>query len=79
MKWELISQGPETGCGCCTGLTLECPVLAVSPFTESVLTVDFHLTLILSFRFFILNSTFAGNVVTLNSTFARIVINSCYL
>ena len=52
---------------------------SVSPFTESVLTVDFHLTLILSFRFLILNSTFAGNVVTLNSTFARIVINSCYL
>ena len=63
MKGELISQGPKTGCGCCTGLTLECPVLAVSPFTESVLTVDFHLTLILSLMFFILNSAFAGNVV----------------
>ena len=36
---------------------------SVSPFTESVLTVDFHLTLILSLKFFILNSTLAGNVV----------------
>ena len=79
MKGEVISEDRRQGCGCCTVLTLECPVLAVSPFTESVLTVGFHLTLILSFRFLILNSTFAGNVVTLNSIFARIVINSCYL
>ena len=78
MKWELISPRPETGCGCCTGLTLECPVLSVSPFTESVLTVDFHLTLILSLMFFILNSAFAGSVV-IEINFVRIVINSCCL
>ena len=63
VKGEVISEDRRQGCGCCTVLTLECPVLAVSPFTESVLTVDFHLTLILSLMFFILNSTLAGNVV----------------
>ena len=57
------ARDPETGCGCCTDLTLECPVLSVSPFTGSVLTVDLCLTLILSLMFFILNSTLAGNVV----------------
>ena len=72
------ARDPETGCGCCTNLTLECPVLSVSPFTGSVLTGDLCFTLILSLKIFVLNSTLAGNVV-LEINFARIVINSCCL
>ena len=40
----------KTGCGCCTNLTLECPVLSVSPFTGSVLSEDLCFSLILSLR-----------------------------
>ena len=28
-KWELVSPRPDTGSGCCTGFTLECPVLSL--------------------------------------------------
>ena len=79
MKGEVISEDRRQGCGCCTVLTLECPVLAVSPFTESVFHCRFssYTEIVIQASYIELN--FAGNVITLNSTFARIVINSCYL
>ena len=57
------ARDPETGCGCCTNLTLECPVLLVSPFTGRVLSEALCFSLTLSLKIFVLNSLLAGNVV----------------
>ena len=37
-----LARDPETGWGCFTNLTLERPMLSVSPFTGSVLSEDLY-------------------------------------
>ena len=56
------------GCGCCTSLALECPVLAVSLLTESAFHCRFssYTEIVIQASYIELN--FAGNVITLNST-----------
>ena len=84
VKEEVISEGPETEGGCFTGLAVECPALTVSPWIgcgEPVLDgLPFYLSLKMFFTGdFLLALRLSFRILILNSTFARIVINSCYL
>ena len=70
--------------GCFTGLAVECPALTVSPWIgcgEPLLDeLPFYLSLKMFFTGdFLLALRLSFRILILNSTFARIVINSCYL